>query len=71
MAKVTLRQGESTDGLIRRFKRKIEKEGTLIDIRKKDYYESPSVKKKKKHEAAIKRAAKAARKRAKAFEREY
>lgn len=62
MAKVYARKEESLDGLIRRFKRKIEKDGTLEDMRKHEFYKSPSIKKREKHEAALKRNAKAARK---------
>lgn len=62
MAKVYARKEESLDSLIRRFKRKIEKDGTLEDMRKHEFYKSPSIKKREKHEAALKRNAKTARK---------
>lgn len=53
---------ESVESLIRKFRKKIEKEGTLFDMRKKDFYKSPATMKREKHEAAVKRAVKAARK---------
>lgn len=62
MAKVTARRDESLDSLIRRFKKKVEKEAIMDDMRKKQFYKAPSLKKREKHEAALKRAAKAARK---------
>lgn len=62
MAKVTAHPGESAESLIRRFKKKVEKAGILEDMRKHEFYKSPSVKKREKHENAMKRAAKAARK---------
>ena len=60
MAKVIAYKDESLESLIRRFKKKIEREDLLM--RKKDFYKSPSLKKREKHENALKRAAKFARK---------
>lgn len=62
MAKVIAYKDESLESLIRRFKKKIEREDLLIEMRKKDFYKSPSLKKREKHENALKRAAKFARK---------
>lgn len=62
MATVAARKEESLDSLMRRFRRKIEKEGLMDEMQKRRFYKSPSVKKREKHEAALKRAAKAARK---------
>ena len=62
MAKVTAHRDESLDSLIRKFKKKVEKEAIMDDMRKKQFYKSPSLKKREKHEAALKRAAKIARK---------
>ena len=65
MAIVKAYREESVESLIRRFRKKVDKEGILFDIRKYDFYKSPSLKKKEKHENALKRAQKAARKREK------
>ena len=46
---------------MRRFKKACEKSGILSDIRKQEYYEKPSVKRKKKAIAARKRAKKKGR----------
>ena len=40
--------------LLKRFKRSCAKSGVLADLRKKEYYQSPSVKRRKKSEAARK-----------------
>jgi len=46
---------ETLDSAIRRFKRKCARDGIISDLRKKEAYEKPSVKRKKKAEAARKR----------------
>jgi len=48
-------ENESLDSALKRFKRKCQKDNILGDMRKKEYYEKPSVKRKKKEEAARKR----------------
>ena len=55
MAKVTVRKGEDINRAIRRFKRKVEREGIMRDIKKKRYYSKPSERKKEKRIAAEKR----------------
>jgi len=47
---------------MKRFKKQCEKAGILSEIRKREHYEKPSVKKKKKALAAKKRAMKKSRK---------
>lgn len=46
---------ESLDNALRRFKRATQKAGVLSEVRKREHYEKPSVKRKKKSEAARKR----------------
>ncbi len=55
MAKVVVRKNENTERAIKRFKRKVEREGIMRDLKKKRYYKKPSVKKKEKQKAAEKR----------------
>lgn len=62
MPGVRLREGEPFEGALRRFKKQCEKAGVLSDVRKKEHYEKPSIKKKKKTIAARKRAMKKLRK---------
>lgn len=52
MAEVRVGKEESFDSALRRFKRECQKEGILRELRKREHYESPSVKRKKKSEAA-------------------
>lgn len=55
MSSVTVKEGESLDSALRRFKRNCAKAGIQQEIRKRQHYEKPSVKRKKKSEAARKR----------------
>ncbi|MDR0819344.1 MAG: 30S ribosomal protein S21 [Oscillospiraceae bacterium] len=54
MAEVRVKENESLDSALRRFKRSCAKSGVLADLRKKEYYQSPSVRRRKKSEAARK-----------------
>jgi len=54
MSEVHLKENESLDSALKRFKRNCAKSGVLSDLRKKEYYQSPSVKRRKKSEAARK-----------------
>lgn len=47
-----VRKNESLEDALRRFKRSVSKSGTLSEYRKREYYEKPSVRRKKKSEAA-------------------
>ncbi len=55
MAEVKVKDNESLDSALRRFKRSCAKAGVLAEVRKREHYEKPSVKRKKKSEAARKR----------------
>jgi small subunit ribosomal protein S21 len=55
MSEVKVGKNETIDSALRRFKRTCQKAGTLAEIRKREHYEKPSVKRKKKSEAARKR----------------
>ncbi len=55
MTDIKVGKNESLDNALRRFKKRIQKAGTLKDARKKEHYEKPSVRRKKKSEAARKR----------------
>ncbi len=55
MATITVKEGESLDSALRRFKRSCQKAGIQQELRKREHYEKPSVKRKKKSEAARKR----------------
>ena len=55
MAEIRVKDNESLDSALRRFKRQCARAGVLNEVRKRDHYEKPSVKRKKKSEAARKR----------------
>ena len=55
MAEIRVKENESLDSALRRFKRQCVKSGVLTELRKREHYEKPSVKRKKKSEAARKR----------------
>ena len=55
MSKTVVRDNESLEDALRRFKRDVSKTGTLREARKREYYEKPSVRRNKKSEAARKR----------------
>lgn len=55
VAEVRIGKNESLDSALRRFKRQCQRAGILAEIRKREHYEKPSVKRKKKSEAARRR----------------
>ncbi|GAA6514340.1 MULTISPECIES: 30S ribosomal protein S21 [Oscillospiraceae] len=55
MAEIRIKDNESLDSALRRFKRQCARAGVLAEVRKREHYEKPSVKRKKKSEAARKR----------------
>ena len=55
VSEVRVKENESLDSALRRFKRSCAKSGVLAEVRKREHYEKPSVKRKKKSEAARKR----------------
>ena len=55
MAEVRVKENVSLDSALRRFKRQCARSGVLAELRKRECYEKPSVKRKKKSEAARKR----------------
>ena len=55
MAEVRLGKNESLDTALKRFKRSCARDGVLAEVRKREHYEKPSVKRRKKSEAARKR----------------
>ncbi len=62
MPGVKVRDNESFESALRRFKKQCERTGIFSEIRRKEYYEKPSVERKKKAIAARKRALRRIRK---------
>ncbi len=56
MPSVRVRESDSFENALRKFKKQCEREGILSEIKKREHYEKPSVKKKKKAIAARKKA---------------
>ena len=55
MSEIKVGKNETLESALRRFKRSCQKAGVLSEVRKREHYEKPSVKGKKKSEAARKR----------------
>ena len=55
MSEIRVRENESLESALRRFKRSCARSGVIAEVRKREHYEKPSVKRKKKAEAARKR----------------
>jgi small subunit ribosomal protein S21 len=55
MPLIKVREDESLENALRRFKRKCEKSGVLTEIKKRQHYEKPSVRRKRKALAARKK----------------
>lgn len=55
MTKIVVKDYEDINRALRRFKKKIEESGVLEDLRKKEFYEKPTTKRKRKKGAAVNR----------------
>lgn len=65
---IRVREGESLDSALKRFKKQVQKAEIMKDFKKHEYYESKSLKRKRKHENYLKRVAKEERKAQKYYE---
>lgn len=61
MAEVTAGEEESFDSLLKRFNRKVQQDGILAELRRREHYEKPSVKRKRKKAAKRRGAARGTR----------
>ncbi|MDW7672272.1 MAG: 30S ribosomal protein S21 [Bacillota bacterium] len=52
MSEIKVKDNETLDSALRRFKRQCAKSGVLSEARRREHYEKPSVARKKKAEAA-------------------
>ena len=55
MSEVKVKENESFDSALKRFKRNCAQAGIMGEVRKREHYDKPSVRRKKKSEAARKR----------------
>ncbi|MFM8314222.1 MAG: 30S ribosomal protein S21 [Deltaproteobacteria bacterium] len=58
MPGLKVKDTEPFEGALRRFKKQCEKAGILSEVRRREFYEKPSVRRKKKSIAARKRSVK-------------
>ena len=63
MSKVVMGNNESFESLLRRFSRKVQQDGILSEVRHREYFEKPSIKRKRKAAANKRKSARALRKR--------
>lgn len=55
MAKIKVRNDETLEQALRRFQREVQKEGILQEVKKREFYEKPSLVRRKKMEERAKR----------------
>ncbi|MBB6217931.1 small subunit ribosomal protein S21 [Anaerosolibacter carboniphilus] len=58
MSEVKIGENETLESALRRFKRSCARAGVLSEVKKREHYEKPSVRRKKKSEAARRKNAK-------------
>ena len=61
MAEVKATEEESFDSLLKRFNRKVQQDGILAELRRREHYEKPSIKRKRKKSAKKRGSAKTTR----------
>lgn len=55
MSEIKIGENESLENALKRFKKQCARSGVLGEVRKREHYEKPSVRRKKKSEAARKK----------------
>jgi small subunit ribosomal protein S21 len=61
LAEVTAGQDENFDNLLKRFNRKVQQDGILAELRRREHYEKPSVRRKRKKAAKKRGSARTSR----------
>ena len=62
MSEVVAGNNESFENVIKRFNRRVQQDGILSETRRREYYEKPSIKRKRKEAAKKRKSARTARK---------
>ena len=62
MTRVVASDSESFDSLLKRFNKKVQQAGILSEVRRREYFEKPSIKRKRKEAAKRRKSARAPRK---------
>jgi len=63
VANIVTGENESFESVLRRFNKKVQQEGVLSEMRRREYYEKPSVKRKRKVAAKRRKSARVLRRR--------
>jgi len=61
VANVVAGENESFDSLLKRFNKRVQQDGILSEVRRREHYEKPSVKRKQKRAAKRRKSARASR----------
>ena len=61
MTQVVAGDNESFESLLRRFNKRVQQDAILSEVRRREYYEKPSVKRKRKEAAKRRKTARSAR----------
>ena len=61
MTNIMISNNESFESLLRRFTRRVQQDGILSEVRHREYFEKPSIKRKRKAAAKRRRNARASR----------
>jgi len=61
VANVVVGENESFDSLLKRFNKRVQQDGILSEIRRREHYEKPSVRRKRKSAAKRRKSARASR----------
>ena len=63
MTQVVIQDNESFESLLKRFNRRVQQSGVLSELRRREHYEKPSVKRKRKEAAKRRKSARSSRSR--------
>ena len=61
MAKIVANEGESFEGLLKRFTRKVQQDGIISEVRRRKHYQKPASRRRRKEVARRRSASKLAR----------
>ena len=61
MSNVVAGEHESFESLLRRFNKRVQQDGVLAEVRHREYYEKPSIKRKRKEAASKRKSARVLR----------
>ena len=62
MSRVVIEEGESFDSLLKRFKRKVQSDRVMSEVRRRRFFEKPSVIRKRKKAAKLRKSRQQTRK---------